>query len=110
MDWGKIGGSNQLQIGRVNFHRGGLTDEIQANEHGVHAIALLDPAFNAAQRAMGYFHAAAFPDGGCETNFEIGVQGTQDFAQLVDEEFLIGDDQQIGDVFGLADAGSLTAS
>jgi hypothetical protein len=96
--------SGKLQLIRIHFDRGGPVDEIQAQQHGCHAVAPLDPSLEALQRAGFDAHAHAFADGRGQSHLQVRFQSEEDVLQLLLKDFLIEHIEEVGDMVALADS------
>ena len=94
--------SGGCQLIRVNFDCGGPVDEIQAQQHGGHAVTPLDPALEALQRAGFDAHAHALADGRHQAHLQVRFQSEEDVLQLSLKRFLIEYLEELRDVVVLA--------
>ena len=84
-----------------------LVDEIQAQQHGRHAVTMLDPSLQALQWAGLDAHAHAFAKGRRQAHLQVRFQGREDVLQLPVKRLLIEDFKQVRDMLVLTHGMSL---
>jgi len=94
--------SGGSQLVGVNFDRSGPVDEVQAQQHGGHALAPLDPALEALQRAGFDAHTHALADGWRQPHLQVRFQGEKDVPQLPLKRFRVENFKESCDMIVLA--------
>ena len=83
---GSSSGSEQVGI---DFYGRSLIDEIQAQQHGRHAISFFHPSFKPLQCSAFDANAHALTDRGREPDLEVAVQCQENVRKLLLKFFLV---------------------